>query len=264
VDGGEIEPMAMVVGSLRSIRSEGAISDLHTRQPQLLIIIHPIGVLAVSSPVLQASSQKEARMRLSTPTTTTFVFCSFFLSTARAGTSLMDSKGSLQLQSIPTISSNLVAVISSPGTPSFVSTPPVNDDVLTLTDANLLVCQGATLGETTVACIHALAACARVASCLVVDGLTVGDVQAGLFNSRHARTLTALFRGKQKSTAPQTIVLVVQGDVEEIETEQVKAQVRSLYEAVAVESATKVPSFEDAYKLEVLSANSKADAVKVK
>ena len=181
----------------------------------------------------------------------------------------MDSAGRLQLGTVPDVSTSegLVAVVSSPGTLSVLSVAaPSDDEALALTDDNrFLVCRGAILRGTTEADRTALATCFCVAGAVVVDGITVGDVQAGLANSRHARTLTALFRARfigSEGTKPQTIILVVGGSVGEAEEEDLQGQVEELYAAVALERE-EAPAFQDSYKLQVLSATSEEDSSKV-
>ena len=136
-------------------------------------------------------------------------------------TKLMDAATG-NIQSIPGEAvSGITTVVTSPGTPSRVlsssSAIPSDKDVdsvlLAALDEGTLVCRGATLGTATtmgdaaqddeeLTC-RALAVCALVSDCLVIDGVTVGDVESGLRNSRHARTLSALFRSRLMTAAAE-------------------------------------------------------------
>ena len=190
----------------------------------------------------------------------------------------MDSAGRLQLGSVPDVSTSegLVAVVSSPGTPSVLSSvvdSPSNEATLTLVtddDSNhhILVCRGAVLRGTTEADRTAMTTCFGIARAVVLDGITVGDVQAGLDNTRHARTLTALFRARllvdtTESTTQRMVFLVVEGgSVSEEEEQDLQSQVEELYAAVALEKE-EASAFQDAYKLHVVSTTSAEDSSKV-
>lgn len=133
-------------------------------------------------------------------------------------------------------SSGIVTVVTSPNVPSMFLPQQHNNDDETASavvstrlperpnDCTLLICQGSTLGPspaTSTAGISTtssigvlspeelrcsgLAVCSAVANAIVVEGVTVGDVEAGLRHTRHARTLTALFRARVAVTTTTTI-----------------------------------------------------------
>jgi len=188
------------------------------------------------------------------------------------------------IQSIPGEAvSGITTIVTSPGTPSRVlssssAIPSDKDDVdsvlLAALDEGTLVCRGATLGSPTTTTTgaaapddeeltcRALAVCALVSDCLVIDGVTVGDVESGLRNSRHARTLSALFRSRLMTAAAdgggsgrQTLLLAVSGsDVDKAILEQ---DVEALFKAIAVERKESVGSFSDLYDLRVVPCDSK-------
>ena len=142
-----------------------------------------------------------------------------------SATVLMDSSGALHRQ-IPTVStaSGVGAIISSPGTPSLLGT---SDEILSLMpgDTPCLSCRGATLTFASAPERMSLTTTSLVAGAVIVDGITEGDVEIGLQNTRHARTLTALLRTRLAldSGSRQTLILGVLGPVDE-ETE---ASIRS-------------------------------------
>jgi hypothetical protein len=127
---------------------------------------------------------------------------------------LMDASGGLRLNKIASSSistaDGVVSVITSPGTDSLLVTSVTEEDgaaILALSsssssssDDNVprLICRGATLRGTSAAERSALAITSLVSDAIVIDGITEGDVKAAGFgkNTRHARTLTALFRAR--------------------------------------------------------------------
>ncbi len=189
------------------------------------------------------------------------------LASAESGSLLMDSSGGLRLK-IPSISTGagVVSVISSPGTSSLLST---SDDVLSLEseDPPCLVCRGATLSGTSAVERSALATCSVVSGAILIDGITEGDVEAGWRNSRHARTLTALFRARialESSTtnAKQTLILCIKGEVDSSAESGLRAEVKGLFDATAAESEGKV-AFSDFYNVIVASIVDESGAQEV-
>lgn len=181
---------------------------------------------------------------------------------------LMDTSGGLRLK-IPTIPTNegVVAVITSPGSmKSLLTTYNDDDNILSLED-NRIICRGATLKIMTTAQKNALALTSLVANTIVMEGITVGDIKAaGWKNTRHARTLTALFRARlalDASSYQQTLVLCVKsvelGTIEKA----LFSEVKDLFEAVLVEVKTSA-SFSDLYTVVVKSLNNEADAQQVR
>mmetsp|Transcript_11732 Transcript_11732/g.15464 ORF Transcript_11732/g.15464 Transcript_11732/m.15464 type:complete len:502 (-) Transcript_11732:69-1574(-) len=175
-----------------------------------------------------------------------------------ANTVLMDASGVKQIPGVST-SNGLVAVISSPGTPSLLTS---SSEILAVDDAGILSCRGATLSTTSPAERTSLASTSLVAGAVIVDGITDGDIETGLSYTRHARTLTALFRARIVSgeETKQTLMLGVLGAVDESIESNLNAEVASIFEAAAV--GTEI-SIEDAYDVQVVSVESDADARQV-
>jgi hypothetical protein len=177
----------------------------------------------------------------------------------------MDSSGGLRLK-IPSLSTGqgVVAVISSPGTSSLLTS---SDEVLSLEseDPPCLTCRGATLSGTSAAERCALATSSLVSGAILVDGITEGDVEAGWRNSRHARTLTALFRARvalESSTIKQTLILCVKGEVDSAAESALKTEVRALFDATAAETEGSA-SFKDLYDVSVVSVTTEEEAKEV-
>lgn len=175
------------------------------------------------------------------------------------------------MQSIPSIptTDGIVVIVSSPGTPTALFSE-ASDEILSLEsqDPPSLYCRGATLSGTSDRERTSLATCSLVADTVVIDGITVGDVEAGLRNSRHARTLTAIFRARVKlqeettATTQTLIVVLVAGEDESIDEAGLESDIKSLYKAASVEKKG-VGSFSDMYDLKIVVATSSADAGKV-
>jgi hypothetical protein len=180
---------------------------------------------------------------------------------------LMDTSGGLRLN-IPTIPTNegVVAVISSPSSMmSLLTTHNDDNNVLTLED-NRLVCRGATLQGMTTAQKNALALTSLVANTIILEGITIGDVKAaGWKNTRHARTLTALFRARLALDAfsfQQTLLLCVKSiELDSIE-KALLSEVKDLFEDMLVETKASA-SFSDLYTVVVKSLTSEAEAEEV-
>ncbi|KAG7373222.1 hypothetical protein IV203_033946 [Nitzschia inconspicua] len=185
---------------------------------------------------------------------------------------LMDTSGGLRLK-IPTIPTNegVVAIITSPGSIQSLLTAQSNDDNVLALEDNRLICRGATLQSMTAAQKSALALTSLVATVIVMDGITIGDIlAAGWKNTRHARTLTALFRARlaldvsssSSSSEKQTLVLCVKTDSVESVGSTLMAEVKALFEATVVETKAS-GSFDDLYTVVVKSVSSKPEAEEV-
>lgn len=193
-----------------------------------------------------------------------FLALASMLVSVSAGSLLMDSSGGLRLK-IPQLSTSrgVVSVISSPGTSSLFTS---SDEVLSLESEQppCLACRGATLSGTSAAERSAMSTSSLVSGAILIDGITGGDVEAGWRNSRHARTLTALFRARValETSFKQTLILCVRGAVDGSES-SLKSEVKALYDATAAEADVK-HSFNDLYKVEVLSVTNEEEAKEVR
>ena len=216
-------------------------------------------------------------------------------STRQPGATLIDVSGNLRPLPASAKTKNEgrpVAIIASPNTPSFLVQEAADSQQLVslsnLSDDHhdIIICRGATLSGTSAQERQALGAVSLMSGAIVVDGITAGDAENGcLRNSRHARTLTALFRprlrheqnkqlaategkdvvdteGNEKLPATQTLFLSVQAKEGEFDREGLINDVLELYKAAAME-VTQAPEFETIYKLEIVSVQSKADEIKV-
>jgi hypothetical protein len=167
------------------------------------------------------------------------------------------------------LNEGIVSVITSPGIKSLLTSQDNEDHVLALEDG-IVVCRGATLKGTSSAERSALAITSVVADAVVVDGITVGDVQAaGWKNTRHARTLTALFRARlafspDVSNKKQALILCIKADDVTSSLEKTLLQeVKSLFEATAAE-AKESTSFGELYDVMVKSVSKTEDAKEVR
>lgn len=177
---------------------------------------------------------------------------------AAAGAVLMDASGKLRLPSEDLLQSTSVTLVSSPG----MGSSGVDENILFLEDG-ALVCRGATLAGTSEAERTALSTCSLVSEAMILEGITAGDVEAGLADSRHARTLTAIFRARLlvPRVATQTLLLAIEGD--SVDKTLVQDAVISIFKAVASEKKG-APDFKDLYNLQVESVKSAGDTQKVR
>jgi len=187
---------------------------------------------------------------------------------------LMDSSGSLRLNQISSgasTSDGVVSVITSPGTDSFLVSGDVEDACVLAFDGDetSLICRGATLRGTSASERSALAITSLVSDAIVIDGITEGDVQAAGFgkNTRHARTLTALFRARLSSSADasgqQALILCVKSASEDSFDDVLAQEVRALFEATAAEAKESNTSFDDLYDVTVVSVTNKEEASEI-
>ena len=194
---------------------------------------------------------------------------------------LMDASGGLRLQKIASSGAStndgIVCVISSPGTDSFLVPSAADDDNAVLAfdgEATRLICRGATLRGTSASERSALAITSLVSDALVIDGITEGDVEAAGFgkNTRHARTLTALFRARlafleaspsSDASGQQALILCVKSSSESSFDAVLAQEVRDLFEATAAEGKESNISFDDLYDVKVVSVTSKEEANEV-
>ena len=177
----------------------------------------------------------------------------------------MDASGGLRLK-MPMVSTSggIVSIISSPGTPSLLTT---SDEILSLEVESppCLACRGATRSGTSSIERSALATSSLVSGAVLIDGITEGDIEAGWRNSRHARTLTALFRARISLSTDfkQSLILCVKGVVNEESQTLLKSDVKSLFDATAAETDGKV-DFSDLYDISVVSLTSASEAKEVR
>ena len=187
---------------------------------------------------------------------------------------LVDSSGSLK-RNIPTVSTSggLVVLISSPGTPSPLERYANDKEFLSLEKEEgpsppLLSCRGSTLRAASNAERVSLTTSSLIAGAVIVDGVTEGDIEMGLRNSRHSRTLTALFRARQEldaetSKGKQTLLLGVLAESVEDEAAVLK-EIENIFDAAAEELTDSKPTLTDLYNVQIVAINTEADATKVR
>jgi hypothetical protein len=210
----------------------------------------------------------------------------------------------------------MVTIVTSPGTPRSSSLllqaeteSTVSSDIthcLWLAEQDdstspcLLICRGATLSATSDAERISLSTCSLVADSVILGGITLGDFQGGtagaggIRDSRHGRTLTALFRARIRlegdsknaadaaaegdatedsepvaaatTTKRQTLILPLppSDDDDEINLEALKSEIESIFLDVSIEKdggGAPTKTFDEMYTLELMSF---ADAGKVR
>jgi len=133
-------------------------------------------------------------------------------SASAAATTLVDSSGTLTKSLLPSTDGGIVALLSSPGTPSlFPSSSTVN------IEDNIISSPGASLEESTGLLARGIGAAAAgsIAGAVVLTGVTLADVEVGLDSTRHGRTLAELFASalrSEKKEGVKALIIAVQSD----------------------------------------------------
>mmetsp|Transcript_18561 Transcript_18561/g.28061 ORF Transcript_18561/g.28061 Transcript_18561/m.28061 type:complete len:519 (+) Transcript_18561:87-1643(+) len=198
----------------------------------------------------------------------TLLFSVFSLS--EAGTTLLDSSGKIQ-HPIPRLSTSLgvVSIINSPGTPSALPDVSIDNSYLSLLEDEqkpLLCCRGSTMSTSSAAERLSLCTTSLVSSVVIVDGITDGDIERGLRDSRHSRTLTALFRARyclDKENRQTLFIGLLIDEVTEDIAKKVNAEIMDIFQAVAEENPRENISFSDLYDLKIVPLTSSANAEEV-
>lgn len=174
------------------------------------------------------------------------------------------SNGILTILTAPSSSTTSSLLFPSSSSVDGVTATSVDDDTVLL-----LTASGSSLSEEASSSRGGpVAAAAGVAGSVVLTGITVDDA-SDLGNTRHGRTLGAIFSGRLLCPAAERkTLLILAVDGGGFDEEEVKRAVKDLFDAcvlglgesVVVED---VKELEDLYDLEVLSVESEDDANKV-
>jgi hypothetical protein len=188
---------------------------------------------------------------------------------AASHVALMDATGKWQLQSLESTvaAPSIVTIVTSPGVPSLLLPMESAAEAQLYSreeeDPGTLVCRGATLGPLTSSTLSCLAFASLVSDVILLEGLTEGDVEGGMADTRHARTLSVLFQSRLTAQSPtrQTLLLAVATADADWDQEgnavALRNQVRWLFDAVAASLGKKTTKkncqLEDFYTLQVRS-----------
>jgi len=209
---------------------------------------------------------------------------------AASSSVLVDKSGGFKLgsttapSSVASTTKNVVTIIYSPGVPSLF----VDDDedssssLLSLRDDDgVVLCQGATLNsnDLSVGERTALATASLVSNSIIVDGITIGDVEAGVSHqTRHSRTVNILFRsklaaiaasedGEANNNARQTLIFAIKSSSEDDVGTDVESTImeglQTTFDALAVESGLKSVSIDNLYDIKIVSVSSNGEAKEV-
>mmetsp|Transcript_30224 Transcript_30224/g.46109 ORF Transcript_30224/g.46109 Transcript_30224/m.46109 type:complete len:547 (-) Transcript_30224:52-1692(-) len=210
------------------------------------------------------NNQQTMNLRLAA----TLLFSLFAAS--EAGTTLLDSSGKIQ-HPIPRVStsSGIVSIINSPGTPSILPDGDTDGSYLSLLEDEarpLLCCRGSTMNTSSAAERLSLCTTSLVSNVVIVDGITDGDLERGLRDSRHCRTLTALFRARHFLDRESRQTLFVGLSIDEVTedtTKKVTEEIDDIFRAVAEENPGENISFTDLYDLKIVAIQSPGNAEEV-
>lgn len=183
-----------------------------------------------------------------------------------ASTTIIDSTGALTRTSIPqsSIGNGVVAVLSSPGTPSYFSSGD-SANAVTLSSqgsGSILSSPGATLaGTSSLSKGSGAAAAASVAGSIIVSGITESDLENGLDDTRHGHTLTAIFKQKIQAVSREKVTLII-AVPEGSDESSVLSDVHAIFDTATAELGSEV-DFDDLYDVVVENVGSEADAQRV-
>ena len=201
------------------------------------------------------------------PAILALVLCLFEGAYAAAPITLINSAGQVSRSSIPlTSASGIVAVITSPGTPSLFGGAVDNVSYSADGDVTIISSPGATLsGTSPLSNGNGAAAASVAAGSIILSGITEGDLESSLDDTRHGHTLTNIFHVKlskfeDTETSKVTLILAVPVHVDE---ENVVRDVESIFEAAKAEVGSEA-SFDDIYDIKVEVAADENDVKKVR
>lgn len=196
----------------------------------------------------------------------------FLVASATAATTLVDSSGSLTKSLIPSSDSNggLVALLSSPGTPSLFSSSSTTNTVNI--ENNIINAPGASLEESSGLLSRGIGAAAAgsIAGAVVLTGVTLADVEAGLEGTRHERTLAELFaavlRTGTKREGPATLLIAVQSsssnDSGDLNSEEIDECIEEIFDGIAAAFGVD-EEFGDYFVVQSILVSSNEDVTKV-
>jgi hypothetical protein len=219
----------------------------------------------ISNPI-QSNPIQSINMARITSAALAILLCLTSSVSASISTTIIDSTGALTRTSIPqsSIGNGIVAVLSSPGTPSYFSSGD-NANEVTLSSqgsVSILSSPGATLaGTSSLSKGSGAAAAASVAGSIIVSGITESDLENGLDDTRHGHTLTAIFKQKIQSVSQEKITLIIAvpaGSDESI----VLSHVHAIFDTATAELGSEA-KFDDLYDVVVENVSSEADAQRV-
>lgn len=191
---------------------------------------------------------------------------SSMVSAASPLTLIDGASGSIKQSSIPQSavgSGGIVAVLTSPGTPSFFDE--TNDSNVSFHSYNglsVITSPGATLsGSSLLSKGNGAAAAASVSASIIVSGITESDVEIGFDETRHGKTLTGIFKAKISSGDEEKVTLIITVPVE-VDEEKIVADAKAIYESAKAEAESEV-DFESLYDISVEVVSSASDAERV-
>ena len=210
---------------------------------------------------------------------------------AASSSVLVDRTGGFKLgsttapSSVASTTKDVVTIIYSPGVPSlFVdSDEDSSSSLLSLReDDGVVLCQGATLNSNDLSAGErtALATASLVSNSIIIDGITTGDVEAGVSHqTRHSRTVNILFRsklaaisaaedGQANSSTRQTLIFAIKPSSEDDDVgtgieSTIMEGLQTTFDALAVESGLKSVSIDDLYDIKIVSVSSSGEAKEV-
>ena len=190
-----------------------------------------------------------------------------------SATTLVDSSGLLtKAPLLSSVSGGIVALLSSPGTPSNLF-PSTSATTTTVTiENNVISAPGASLEESSGLLARGIGAAAAgsVAGAVILTGVTLADVEVGLDGTRHGRTMAELFtsvlrmgKRKEEGGGPATLFIAVQStSATSLNADEIENGVKEIFDGVA--SAIGVDDeLSDYFKVQSMLVSNSDDVAKV-
>lgn len=193
----------------------------------------------------------------------TLLLCLAQVPYSSASSTLIDPSGALTRTSIPqsTIGNGIVAVLTSPGTPSYFTD---GDNEVTITShdgVSIISSPGATLsGTSPLSKGNGAAAASAVSGSIIISGITESDLENGLDDTRHGQTFTGIFKQKIQDGGDKVVLIVtVPTGADE---ESVLSNVDLIFNTASAEMGSDA-KLDELYDVSVEVVNDEADAERV-
>ena len=195
------------------------------------------------------------------------------------GVSLIDGNGAVLINGSSSLEEDgkgkgIVALLTSPMTSSTNS--PL--ELTTLIGSNnnnnslLITSPGATsTGGSALSKGNGAAAAGLLSGCIVISDITTSDLENGLDDTRHGKTLLQLFSTRLESTDTQTSTptkLILAIPPSSCTEESIQQNVEAIFDSAVAgmeqdNSSTKTPTLQDLYTVEIITVETDSDMNKV-
>ena len=188
------------------------------------------------------------------------------------GVSLIDGNGAVLFNGSSSFDEDgkgkgIVALLTSPMSSSTNS--PLE---LTNSDSNslLITSPGATsTGASALSKGNGAAAAGLISGCIVLSDITTSDLENGLDDTRHGKTLLQLFSTRLESTDDKTTKLILAIPPSSCTEESIQQNIQAIFDSAVAgmeqddSTSTKTPTLQDLYTVEIITIETDSDMNKV-